>query len=133
MFNHIFLLILQNARSKISQSLCNPVIQKTLLKKERKKTSPPPRKISKSNSILSIKHSREKEFPRMLGTIHSPSIIRHSSAYYSREDQKMRVKRWIVRASTGNSLKKLLKRGGGGEKKEGRMRRKKEKRSRERG
>ena len=48
------------------------------------------------------------KFPRMVGTSIPSLPVNHppGSAYYSREDQKMRV--WSVGSSTGNGLKKRL-------------------------
>lgn len=78
-------------------------------KNRKKRISLPPRKNENSPNPVQFYRSSiaKNKLPEWL---EHPSPVNHppGSAYYSREDEKMRAKRWIARASTGNPAWKTV-------------------------
>lgn len=105
--NRISLPILQNTLSKRSFEDFTVTLQprdpEKKKKEQKKRTSLPPRKNENSPNPVQFYRSSiaKNKLPEWL---EHPSPVNHppGSAYYSREDEKMRAKRWIARASTGN-------------------------------
>lgn len=85
------------------------MIQKKKKKNRKKRISLPPRKSENSPNPVQFYRSSiaKNKLPEWL---EHPSPVNHppGSAYYSREDEKMRAKRWIARASTGNPPEKTV-------------------------
>lgn len=105
-FNRISLPILQNTLSKRSFEDFTVTLQPRdpeKKKNRKKRISLPPRKNENSPNPVQFYRSSiaKNKLPEWL---EHPSPVNHppGSAYYSREDEKMRAKRWIARASTGN-------------------------------